>query len=248
MNFLKLFLVYAVIMTAVIASIVFNKAAVYRVVLGEGVVTKGRVTSIEREFPRNDGRLRAHIDWSVNGKAGTLTTGWEKGSFSKYSVASEVDLIIHKGGAHFLGEAKAVGGGWQLWAGWVFIVGVPGILFYFLGLFRANLDFQSETRPSEVSPHSRTVLDGSSETVLPAPSFVSSDESAPMRATHPKQFQLAKVITPAILLMGLLALDFIYVRWAWLSDNPQADVPARIAIGLTLGIVTVLVAMNVKQR
>ncbi len=69
-----------------------------------------------------------------------------------------------------------------------------------------------------------------------------------MQATRPKQFQLAKVITPAIFLIGFLVLDVIYVRWAWLSDNPQADVPARIAIGLILGIVTVLVAMTVKQR
>ena len=248
MNFLKLFLVYAVIMTAGTVSIVFNKGAMYREVLREGVVTTGRVTSIEREFPRNQRRLRAHIDWSLNGQAGTLTTGWEKGPFSKYSVGSEVDLIIHQGRAHFLGEAKAVGGGWLLWAGWVLIVGAPGILFYFLGLFRASLAIQSETHSSQVSRQSTSVSDGSSASVLPAPSFVSSDESMPMQATRSKQFQLAKVITPALFLVGFLVLDVIYFEWAWLSDNPQADVPARIAIGLILGIVTVLVTMTVKQR
>lgn len=247
MSFLKLFVIYAVLMTAVIVSIVFDKGAIYREVLHEGAVTKGRVTSIEREFRRNDGRLRAHIYWSVNGQASTLTTGWEKGPFSKYSVGSEVDLIIHQGRAHFLGEAKAVGGGWLLWAGWIFIVVTPGILFYFLGLFRANLDVQSETNSTQSSRQSRPIPDGSSEPVLPAPSCVSSHESVPMQAIHQKQFQLAKVITPALFLLGFLALDVIYLRWA-VSSEPQGDVLERIVFGLLLAIATVLSALTVQQR
>jgi hypothetical protein len=46
-------------------------------------------------------------------------------------------------------------------------------------------------------------------------------------------------VISVLLLVGLLYLDWIYVRWAWLSDQPAADVPARIAIGVVLGLVTV---------
>ena len=196
-------------MTAVIGSTVFNKGAMYRNVLREGVVTKGRVTSIQRDFPGNEGRLRAHIDWSVPGRASTLTTQWEKGPFSRYSVGSEVDLIIHDGNAYFLNEARAVGGGWLLWAGWVLIVGAPGILFYFLGLFRAKLDFQSETLPRNEKHHSRRFSDESSSSVLPEPSYVSSDYSVPNQVSNPKQFQPKKNIIPAIFLIGFLVLDFL---------------------------------------
>ena len=248
MTFRTIFLVYAAIMTAVIVSIVSNAGAMYRNVLREGVVTKGRVTSIQRDFPGNRGQLRAHIDWSVPGRASTLTTRWKKGPFSEYSVGSEDDLIIHNGRAHFLNEAKAVGGGWLLWAGWGLIVGAPGILFYFLGLFRAKLDFQSEKLPRHEKHHSRRFSDASSSSVLPEPSYVSSDYSVPNQASNPKQFQPKKIIIPAIFLIGFLVLDVIYARWAWLSDNPQADVPSRIAIGLILGIVTVLTALTVQQR
>ena len=97
MTFRTIFLVYAAIMTAVIGSIVFNAGAMYRNVLREGVVTKGRVTSIQRDFPGNRRQLRAHIDWSLPRRAGTLTTQWEKGPFFRYSVGSEVLFAILRG-------------------------------------------------------------------------------------------------------------------------------------------------------
>ena len=247
MTFRTIFLVYAAIMTAVIGSIVFNAGAMYRNILREGVVTKGRVTSIQRDFPGNKGKLRAHIDWSVPGRASTLTTLWRKGPFSEYSVGSEVDLIIHNGEAYFLNEARAVGRGWLLWAGWALIVGAPGILFYFLGLFRAKLDVQSETLPRNEKHHSRRVSNGSSSSVLPEPPYISSDYSVPNQVSNPKQFQPKKIIIPAIFLIGFLVLDFIYARWALLSE-PQGDVLGRVVVGLLLGIATVLAALTVQQR
>lgn len=136
MTFLRLYLAYAVIMTAVIVSIAFNKGAMYREILRDGIRTTGKVTSAEREFPRSDARVRVRIKWSAGGRASTLVTPWKAGPDPQYRVGSEVDLIVHRGEAHFLGEAEAVGGGWLLWAGWLFIVGVPGLLFRWLGLFK----------------------------------------------------------------------------------------------------------------
>lgn len=245
MTFRTLFLVYAAIMTAAIGSVVFNKGDMYRNVLREGVVTTGRVTSVQREFSRNEGRLRAHIDWSVQGRAGTLITEWKEGPFSEYSVGSEVDLITHDGKAYFLNEAKAVGGGWLLWAGWVLIVGAPGILFYFLGLFRANVSIKSETLPPHEIHGFRQVSDGSSSSALPEPSFVSSDYSVPNQVSNPKQFQPKKIIIPVVFLIGFLVLDVIYARWALLS---RGDLPGRIVVGLILAVVTVLTALTIQQR
>ena len=141
MTFKKLFIVYAAIMTVFIFSIYFNKGKMYREVLREGVSTKGKVTWIERQFPR-EGRVRAHIQWSVGGQASTMYTKWEKGPWARYSVGSEVDLIIYNNTAHFRGEAEAVGGGWLIWAGWIMIVGAPAVILYFLGLFRGSGESQ----------------------------------------------------------------------------------------------------------
>lgn len=136
MTFLRLYLAYAVIMTAVIVSIGFNKGAMYREILKEGIRTNGKVTSMQREFPRGDSRVRVLIEWSAGGRASTLVTSWKPGPHPQYDVGSEVDLIVHDGRAHFLSEAEAVGGGWLLWTGWIFIVGAPGLLFRWLGLFK----------------------------------------------------------------------------------------------------------------
>ena len=136
MTFRSLYLVYAVVMTTVIVFIAFNKGAMYREILREGVRATGKVTGIDRESPGREGRVRARIEWSTKGRASTLVTDWKKGPYSTYSVGSQVDLIIHEGQAHFLDEAKAVGGGWLLWAGWAFIVGAPGLLFRWLGFFK----------------------------------------------------------------------------------------------------------------
>ncbi len=136
MTLRTLFLIYAVVMTVVIVSIGFSKGARYREILREGVPTVGRVNGIDREFPRGEGRVRVRIDWSAQGRSSTLTTGWEAGPNPRYAMGSEVELIIHNGRAHFLHEAKAVGGGWLLWVGWAFIVGAPFLLLKWLGLFR----------------------------------------------------------------------------------------------------------------
>ncbi len=136
MTLLRLYLAYAIIMTAAIVSIVFNKGAMYREILKEGIRTTGKVTSMQREFPRGDARVRVRIEWSAGGRASTLVTTWKPGPEPQYRVGSEVALIVHRGEAHFLDEAEAVGGGWLLWGGWLFIVGVPGLLFRWLGLFK----------------------------------------------------------------------------------------------------------------
>jgi hypothetical protein len=108
MTFRTLYLVYAVIMTVVILSIFFNKGTIHREILREGVPTIGRVTGIDREFPRGEGRVRARIDWSAQGRSSTLITPWKKGPYAEYSVGSEVDLIVHNGRAYFLNLNPAV--------------------------------------------------------------------------------------------------------------------------------------------
>ena len=74
MTFRRLYLVYALIMSAVIASIVFNKGAMFREILRDGIRTTGKVTSLQREFPRGESRIRVRIEWSAGGRASTLVT------------------------------------------------------------------------------------------------------------------------------------------------------------------------------
>lgn len=143
-----LYLIYACIMTAVIVSIAFNKGARFREILREGVPTTGRVTGIDREFPRGEGRVRSRIEWSAQGRSSTLTTGWKKGPYPRYAIGSQVDLIIYNGHAYFLNEAQAVGGGWLLWVGWAFIVGAPAVLLHFLGLFRETTASTTPDNPT----------------------------------------------------------------------------------------------------
>jgi hypothetical protein len=40
-----------------------------------------------------------------------------------------------------------------------------------------------------------------------------------------------------LFLLGLLAVDVVYVRWAWLSDHP-ADATTRIVVGVILALLT----------
>ena len=54
---------------------------------------------------------------------------------------------------------------------------------------------------------------------------------------------MLRQIPSFIALLGLLVIDVVYVRWAWLGEAPQADVPARVAIGVILALLTVLVVM-----
>ena len=136
MTFRRLYLVYALIMSAVIASIVFNKGAMFREILRDGIRTTSKVTSLQREFPRGESRIRVRIEWSAGGRASTLVTQWKPGPHPQYAVGSTVDLIVHNGTAYFYDEATAVGGGWLLWVGWMFIVGAPALLFRWLGLFK----------------------------------------------------------------------------------------------------------------
>jgi len=136
MTFRRLYLIYALIMSAVIISIVFNKGAMFREILSDGIRTTGKVTSLQREFPRGDARIRVRIEWSAGGKASTLVTQWKPGPHPQYAVGSTGDLIVHNGTAYFYDEATAVGGGWLLWVGWMFIVGAPALLFRWLGLFK----------------------------------------------------------------------------------------------------------------
>jgi hypothetical protein len=43
-----------------------------------------------------------------------------------------------------------------------------------------------------------------------------------------------------LFLLGLLAVDVAYVRWAWLSDEPRSDLATRIVLGVLLGLFTAL--------
>jgi hypothetical protein len=136
MTFRRLYLVYALIMSAVIVSIVFNKGAMFREILRDGIRTTGEITSLEREFPRGDARVRVRIEWSAGGRSGTLVTEWKSGPYPQYAIGSTVELVVHDGTAYFYDEATAVGGGWLLWVGWLFIVGAPALLFRWLGLLK----------------------------------------------------------------------------------------------------------------
>jgi hypothetical protein len=136
MTFRRLYLVYALILSAVIISIAFNKGAMFREILRDGIRTTGKVTSLQREFPGGDSRIRVRIEWSAGGRSSTLVTKWKAGPHPQYSIGSTVDLIVHNGTAYFYDEATAVGGGWLLWVGWLFIVGAPALLFQWLGLFK----------------------------------------------------------------------------------------------------------------
>jgi hypothetical protein len=74
MTFRRLYLVYALIMSAVIVSIVFNKGAMFREILRDGIPTTGKVTSLQREFPRGDARIRVRPNNGVRPyPAGGLT-------------------------------------------------------------------------------------------------------------------------------------------------------------------------------
>jgi hypothetical protein len=117
MTFLRLYLAHAIIMTAVIVSIGFNKGSMYQDILKEGIRTTGKVASMQRELPRGDSRVRAGIEWLAGSRASPLVTPWRPGPHPKCSVGSEVELVVHQGEAYFLSEAEAVGGGWILWAG-----------------------------------------------------------------------------------------------------------------------------------
>jgi hypothetical protein len=49
------------------------------------------------------------------------------------------------------------------------------------------------------------------------------------------------ILFSTLFTLGLIFVDVLYVRWAWLSENPRADLPARIVIGIILGLVSALV-------